>query len=201
MADDRRTADRQDSASDRRTPEAAAWRESAGIELTADAPLLEVTDLKVDFPTDDGVVHAVRGVSFPLRRPARSLAIVGESGSGKSVTSLAIMGLLGKSARVSGSVKYRGVELLGMKTRDLAKLRGPGAGHDLPGPDDRRSTRCTGSAGSWPRPSAPTTRCREEGGAASAAVDLLRLVGIPNAEDRVAQLSRTSSPAACASGP
>ena len=43
------------------------------------------------------------------------LAIVGESGSGKSVTSLAIMGLLGKSARITGSVKYRGVELLGMK--------------------------------------------------------------------------------------
>jgi peptide/nickel transport system ATP-binding protein len=94
-----------------------------GIELSAEAPLLEVRDLTVEFPTVDGIVHAVRGVSFTLR-PGEVLAVVGESGSGKTVTALAIMGLLPKSARVSGVIRYRGVELIGMPEREKAKLRG-----------------------------------------------------------------------------
>ena len=97
--------------------------ETAGIELSSDAALLEVEDLTVDFPTVDGTVHAVRGVSFTLR-PGEVLAVVGESGSGKSVTALAVMGLLPKTARVTGSIRYRGVELVGMPDRQKAKLRG-----------------------------------------------------------------------------
>ena len=68
---------------------------------TTGGPVLEVKDLTVEFPTDDGIVHAVRGVSFDLH-PRQVLGIVGESGSGKSVTSLAIMGLLPRSARIRG---------------------------------------------------------------------------------------------------
>ena len=66
--------------------------------------MLSVKDLTVSFPTDDGVVNAVRDISFDLAK-REVLGIVGESGSGKSVSSLAMMGLLPGSARVTGSVK------------------------------------------------------------------------------------------------
>ncbi|HEX6685766.1 MAG TPA: ABC transporter ATP-binding protein [Candidatus Limnocylindrales bacterium] len=85
--------------------------------------LLEVEDLTVDFPTDDGVVTAVRGVSYTLRR-GESLGIVGESGSGKSVTSLAVLGLLPRTARVSGSVRFGGKELLGRGDNEMSQFRG-----------------------------------------------------------------------------
>src|SRR3954470_8448762 len=87
------------------------------------AELLEVDDLRVDFPTDDGVVHAVRGVSYSLA-PGEVLGIVGESGSGKSVTSLALMGLLPASARVRGSEKFQGEEWVARKPSDLQRFRG-----------------------------------------------------------------------------
>ena len=89
----------------------------------AGEPLLEVDDLTVAFPTDEGLVQAVRGVSFSIE-PGRVLGIAGESGSGKSVTSLAIMGLLPRSARVAGSVRFRGRELLGLSERALEDIRG-----------------------------------------------------------------------------
>jgi oligopeptide/dipeptide ABC transporter ATP-binding protein len=85
--------------------------------------VLEVKDLNVEFPTDDGLVHAVRGVTYDLHR-GQSLGIVGESGSGKSVTSMAIMGLLPKNARISGSAKLEGEELLGLRDADLSAIRG-----------------------------------------------------------------------------
>ncbi|MGH3329506.1 MAG: ABC transporter ATP-binding protein [Streptomycetales bacterium] len=85
--------------------------------------ILEVTDLSVEFPTDDGVVRAVRGVSFGLRS-GEVLGIVGESGSGKSVTSLAAMGLLPGTARISGSVRFGDQELLGATDRELSRIRG-----------------------------------------------------------------------------
>ncbi|WP_035699004.1 ABC transporter ATP-binding protein [Glycomyces tenuis] len=94
--------------------------ESRGI---AGDTVLEVRDLNVTFPTDDGPVHAVRGVSYDLRR-GQSLGIVGESGSGKSVTSMAIMGLLPKTAEITGSAKFEGEELLGLGDAELSEVRG-----------------------------------------------------------------------------
>jgi peptide/nickel transport system ATP-binding protein len=85
--------------------------------------ILEVADLSVSFPTDDGLVQAVRGVSYRLHR-GEVLGIVGESGSGKSVTSLAVMGLLPRNARVSGSVRFGSRELLGASDSTLTKIRG-----------------------------------------------------------------------------
>jgi len=85
---------------------------------------LEVRDLKVDFPVEGGVVHAVNGLSFKLEQ-GKSLGIVGESGSGKSVTSLAIMGLLKESsAIVSGEILLDGQDLVAASESDMRKLRG-----------------------------------------------------------------------------
>jgi peptide/nickel transport system ATP-binding protein len=82
-----------------------------------------VADLDVRLPTEDGTVHAVRGLSFALRR-GEVLGLVGESGCGKSVASLAIMGLLPRSAQVQGSVRLSGQELLGLRDRQLSRVRG-----------------------------------------------------------------------------
>jgi peptide/nickel transport system ATP-binding protein len=88
-----------------------------------DARPLEVRDLRVQFPTDDGLVTAVDGVSFDLDAN-ETLGIVGESGSGKSVTSLAILGLLPTSAQISGDVRFRGEPILGLSERKLQPIRG-----------------------------------------------------------------------------
>jgi peptide/nickel transport system ATP-binding protein len=86
-------------------------------------PVLDVKGLTVDFPTDDGIVRAVRGVDFQLGA-GEVLGIVGESGSGKSVTSLAIMGLLPRTAKVRGSALYKERDLLKLSERELTGIRG-----------------------------------------------------------------------------
>jgi peptide/nickel transport system ATP-binding protein len=89
---------------------------------------LEVRDLKVHFPTDDGLVKSVDGLSFQLEK-GKTLGIVGESGSGKSVTSLAIMGLhrlgaRGKNVRMSGEIWLDGKELVSASPDEVRRLRG-----------------------------------------------------------------------------
>ena len=85
--------------------------------------VLEVDDLHVEFRTEDGIVRAVRGVSYRLA-PGDVLGIVGESGSGKSVSSMALMGLLPKTAKVTGSATYKGEQLIGMDADRLNAIRG-----------------------------------------------------------------------------
>ncbi|MFL5750634.1 MAG: ABC transporter ATP-binding protein, partial [Chloroflexota bacterium] len=85
--------------------------------------MLEVEDLSVRFDTDDGTVHAVDRMSLTLE-PRQVLGIVGESGCGKSVTALSILGLLPKTATVTGSVRFEGNELLGAAGSRLRKIRG-----------------------------------------------------------------------------
>ncbi len=85
---------------------------------------LRVDDLHVHFPTDDGMVKAVDGLTFDLEK-GTTLGIVGESGSGKSVTSLAIMGLhRGSRAKVSGHIWLDGEDLLQVSDEELRSLRG-----------------------------------------------------------------------------
>ncbi|MCU1370632.1 MAG: oligopeptide/dipeptide transporter, ATPase subunit [Ilumatobacteraceae bacterium] len=87
------------------------------------APILEVQGLTVDFRTDDGEVHAVRGVDFAVSA-GEVLAIVGESGSGKSVTAMSILKLLPPSAHVQGKVSWRGEDLLQVSDERMRKVRG-----------------------------------------------------------------------------
>ncbi len=91
--------------------------------MATESPLLAVDDLSVSFKTKKGMAAAVRNLSFNVYR-GESMAIVGESGSGKSVSSLALLGLLPKSAEVTGSAKFEGEQLIGMKQNDLRKIRG-----------------------------------------------------------------------------
>ena len=85
--------------------------------------VLEVRDLKVSFRQDGRVIQAVKGVSFSVSK-GETVALVGESGSGKSVTALSTVGLLGDNADVSGSVTYRGTQMVGADERALRKVRG-----------------------------------------------------------------------------
>jgi peptide/nickel transport system ATP-binding protein len=87
-------------------------------------PLLEVEDLRVEFPTEGGVVHAVNGVSFEVAH-GRTLGIVGESGSGKSVCALSTMGLTrAQGAHISGRILFEGADLLTLPERGMRALRG-----------------------------------------------------------------------------
>ncbi len=143
---------------------------------------LTVEDVAVRFKTGTGDVHAVRGVSFSLA-PGEVLGIVGESGSGKSVTALAAMGLLPKNAVVTGSVRYGGQDVVGLKEKELAPLRG--AHIAMIFQDPMTSLNPVYTIG-WQI--AEAVRAHQDVSkqqAAEQAVALLRMVGIPNAEARV----------------
>jgi peptide/nickel transport system ATP-binding protein len=87
-------------------------------------PLLRVEDLRVEFPTEDGVVKAVDGISYDVGR-GQTLGIVGESGSGKTVAALSILGLTrAQGARTTGRIVFEGRDLVSMGEAELRKIRG-----------------------------------------------------------------------------
>ncbi len=87
-------------------------------------PLLEVSDLHVEFPTEDGTVHAVDGISYAVQR-GQTLCIVGESGSGKTVSSLTTLGLTQtQGAQVSGRIEFEGRDLLKLNKNEMRAIRG-----------------------------------------------------------------------------
>jgi oligopeptide/dipeptide ABC transporter ATP-binding protein len=86
-------------------------------------PLLEIRDLNVRFGTEARALHAVRGIDLDVGAD-EVVAIVGESGSGKSVTMLSVLGLLGPSARASGSIVFDGIDLLDASPATLRGIRG-----------------------------------------------------------------------------
>ncbi|MEO8224587.1 MAG: ABC transporter ATP-binding protein, partial [Gammaproteobacteria bacterium] len=85
--------------------------------------LLEVKDLNVSFATRGAPVHAVKDLSFQIA-PGEVLGVVGESGSGKTQAAMAVLGLLADNGRVSGSIRFEGDELLGMRDASLRQIRG-----------------------------------------------------------------------------
>ncbi len=144
--------------------------------------VLEVADLRVEFRTDEGRVAAVRGVSFQLHR-GEVLGIVGESGSGKSVTSLAMMGLLGGPARVSGSVRLGGTELLAASDRELSRVRGQSIAMIFQ--DPMTSLNPVYPIGYQIAEAIRAHHDVTRGAARTQAVELLEAVSIPNPNERV----------------
>jgi peptide/nickel transport system ATP-binding protein len=112
-------------AAEKRGPSIATRERRQGtVNPSGETPYLVVEDLTVKFPTADGVVSAVNGLSYSVPL-GRTLAIVGESGSGKSVSSMAVMGLHDrKRTKITGSIRLGGDEIVGMPENDLMKIRG-----------------------------------------------------------------------------
>ncbi|MFI9507725.1 ABC transporter ATP-binding protein [Nocardia sp. NPDC052566] len=152
-----------------------------GLEKTSTAPLLEVSELRVSFPSEEGRIEAVRGVGYTVSE-GEVLAIVGESGSGKSVSSLAVMGLLPEQARISGSIRLRGRELLGLGDRELSRLRGRSVSMVFQDPLSALTPVYRVGEQVAEALLAHGTMNRKE--AAARAVELLELVGIPDAAVR-----------------
>ena len=146
--------------------------------------LLEVDDLKMYFHTQDGVVKAVNGVSYTLDR-GETLGVVGESGSGKSVTSLTIMGLIDMPpGRIEGGdVRYRGKSLLKMSEHELEHVRGNDIAMIFQ--DPMTSLNPVYTIGRQLGEGLRLHRGYSKEQATQRAIELLDMVGIPNAAERV----------------
>lgn len=150
------------------------------------APLLEVQNLHVEFDTYGGTVQAVRGVDFKVEA-GRTLAIVGESGCGKSVTVQAMMGLIPMPPGriMKGSAKLRGAEILGRKTIAGREVRGAEIGMIFQ--DPMSSLNPTMTIGDQIAEPLIVHRGYSRGKAWARALELLKLVRIPEAEKRAKQ--------------
>jgi peptide/nickel transport system ATP-binding protein len=147
------------------------------------APVLEVEDLKVDFATEDGVVHAVGGISLAVA-PGRMLGIVGESGSGKSVSMLTVMGLTrGGNATISGAARLEGHDILGVPDAELRKIRGNEVAMIFQ--DPLSSLHPFYKVGTQLVEAIRTHQEVPKSAARARAVELLTLVGIPDPKGRV----------------
>ncbi len=145
--------------------------------------LLELRQLAVSFATDDGTVRAVDGIDLALER-GRTLGLVGESGCGKSVTSLAIMGLLPpENSRVSGEVQFEGRDLLKIDQTLLRDLRGARLAMIFQEP--MTSLNPSYTIGNQIIEAIRRHQGLSPAEARAKAIDMLRLVHIPNPEKRV----------------
>jgi oligopeptide/dipeptide ABC transporter ATP-binding protein len=151
----------------------------------AQAPLLSVDALKVEFTTSAGVVRALDGVSFEVR-PRETLAILGESGSGKSVTSQAIMGLLPKPSGsiVGGHIVYQSRDLAAEPISEVRKLCATEIAMIFQ--DPLSSLNPVFRVGAQVAEPFRRRRGMSKKDAWARALDLLKRVGIPNAESRIA---------------
>ncbi len=147
-------------------------------------PLLEVRDLAVRFRTHDATIFAVNGISFDLE-PGERLGLVGESGCGKSVTNLAIMRLLPKPAgRIEGgSVRFDGIDLVGLPEADMRELRGRDIAMIFQDPMTSLNPVLTIEEQMVETIRAHRKVTRDE--ARTRAIELLATVGIPRPEQRL----------------
>src|ERR1700722_8186138 len=153
----------------------------ADASATASAAVLSVAGLSVTFRSDDGPVHAVRDVTFSLGR-GETVGIVGESGSGKSTVALATLGLLPRSARVSGSVQCNSRELVGLPEREFAQIRSATIAY-IP-QDPMTSLNPAFRIGDQIAETIWTRGHVSKEAARKRAVELLEVVGIPNSARR-----------------
>jgi len=149
-------------------------------------PVLSIRDLTVEFDTDDGIVHAVTDVGYDVF-PGETLGIVGESGSGKSVSTMSLLGLIPRPPGrvVSGSANFGGQDLLKMKTKDLREIRGGPI--SLIFQDPLTALNPVLKVGDQLREALETHGTARDGAATERAIELLKTVGIPNAEQRYDQ--------------
>jgi len=150
-------------------------------------PLLSIRDLAVEFRTDDGLVHAVDGITYDVF-PGETLGIVGESGSGKSVSTMSILGLIPQPpGRIrSGTAMFKGKDLLKMKKRELRRFRGDELAMVFQDPMTSlnpviRIGDQLGEAIKTHYPKESDHKVKER------VIELLRLVGVPNPDARYAQ--------------
>jgi oligopeptide/dipeptide ABC transporter ATP-binding protein len=146
--------------------------------------LLDLRSLSVDLPTEDGLLRVVDDVSFTVAA-GEIVGVAGESGSGKTMTALAILGLLPRAARVGGQIVFRDRDLVGMRDRDLRHIRGSGIAMVFQEPMTSMHPAITvggqivGAIRAHERVTKAAARAR--------AVELLRLVGLPDPQRRVDQ--------------
>ena len=151
----------------------------------AGPPLLEVKDLRVHFPTDDGLVKAVDGVNFTIDR-GQTLGVVGESGSGKSVTFLSVMGLVDRRhANVSGQILLDGQDLLDTPVDEMRNIRGGRISMIFQ--DPMTSLHPFYKVGYQISEAIQAHRDVSKDDAWGQAVEMLNLVGIPRPKDRANQ--------------
>jgi peptide/nickel transport system ATP-binding protein len=145
--------------------------------------LIEVKGLKVQFATEDGIVHAVDGVDFELSR-GQVLGIVGESGSGKSVTAMTLLGLTrDRNTRFEGEVLYKGRNVLAMNEDELQEVRGNEMSMIFQ--DPMTSLNPVYTVGAQISEAIRVHERADKDQAKRRAIDLLKQVGIPNADSRV----------------
>jgi peptide/nickel transport system ATP-binding protein len=151
--------------------------------MASDAPLLEVEDLRVTFATEEGRVRAVDGVSLSVGE-GEIVAVVGESGSGKSVTSLTVMGLTrSRNARLEGSVRFAGEELLTASDERMRSVRG--AGIAMVFQDPMSALNPVYRVGDQIAEQIRAHEKVSQTAAVARAAELMSRVGIPRAKERV----------------
>jgi peptide/nickel transport system ATP-binding protein len=157
---------------------------------TTAAPLLEVTDLSVAFKGHDDTVTVVDRVSFSVEA-GKTLGIVGESGSGKTVSSLALVGLLPRNATITGSARFDGRELVGMSTRQLRNVRGNDISVIFQEPMTSLDPSFT--VGNQLMEAYRNHKGGSKAAARERAIEMLRLVGIPEPQKRIAEYPHSFS--------